>query len=67
VFTPTAEPRRGEEEEEEEGGARVNKADVHAGFDSLTIWGHESVPDGEHAVIRALEEWVGFAGRVHAF
>lgn len=42
--------------------------EVQAEFDEVVVWGHESLAEaGGDAYVRGVEEWIGFAGRVHAY
>ncbi|KAH7035509.1 ribonuclease H2 non-catalytic subunit-domain-containing protein [Microdochium trichocladiopsis] len=37
-------------------------------FDEFVVWGHESVADaGADAYVRSIEEWIGFAEKLHAY
>jgi len=55
-----------EEEEEEEGGVKTTVFQTLAEFRDITVWGHEQVP-AEEGVLRGVEEWVGWAGRIHGW
>ena len=37
-----------------------------AGFDEITVWGHEQVEE-DGGVVRAVGEWAGFAARIHSW
>ncbi|KAK3485799.1 ribonuclease H2, subunit C [Neurospora hispaniola] len=42
--------------------------EVQAEFEEVVVWGHEHLADaGGDAYVRGVEEWVGFAERVHSF
>jgi ribonuclease H2 subunit C len=37
-------------------------------FQELIVWEHHAKPNGmEDVYVRGLDEWVGFAAKVHAF
>ncbi|KAH7626083.1 ribonuclease H2, subunit C [Sordaria sp. MPI-SDFR-AT-0083] len=41
---------------------------IQAEFEEVVVWGHESLADaGGDAYVRGVEEWIGFAERIHAF
>jgi ribonuclease H2 subunit C len=35
-------------------------------FDSVTVWEHEMQPPEDDVFARGLEEWIGFAARIHS-
>lgn len=42
--------------------------EVQAEFEEVVVWGHEHLADaGGDAYVRGVEEWVGFAERVHSY
>ncbi|EAA32977.1 ribonuclease H1 small subunit [Neurospora crassa] len=42
--------------------------EIQAEFEEVVVWGHEHLADaGGDAYVRGVEEWVGFAERVHSF
>lgn len=54
----------GQEPEVQVGGGM----EIQAEFEEVVVWGHEHLADaGGDAYVRGVEEWVGFAERVHSF
>lgn len=52
---------RGDDGEEE----KINIFKGLTAFDEITIWEHDATPDeSTDGVIRAIEEWIGFANKV---
>ncbi|RFU26962.1 hypothetical protein B7463_g9368, partial [Scytalidium lignicola] len=52
-----------EVEEEETPGVMEQQAS----FDKVLVWGHEVEAGEEDTYIRGLEEWIGFAGKIHSY
>jgi hypothetical protein len=66
VPTSSQENDNNEDEDEEESETKVVK--TLATFDKITVWGHGQVPEtGDGGVVRSMEEWVEFAGRIHSW
>ncbi|CAD6446391.1 6601b7e6-fb1f-4d2a-ade1-d5d541ce1214-CDS [Sclerotinia trifoliorum] len=62
----------GDEDEEgddgEEKDVETTMVEEEGTFDDLTVWGHECLVDaGGDMVVRGIEEWMGWAGAIHAF
>lgn len=57
-----------EEEMEEEDQVEVKTLDEVAQFEELVVWGHETVPENDHVLVKGVEEWIRFAEAVsHSF
>ncbi|KAK3338531.1 ribonuclease H2, subunit C [Neurospora tetraspora] len=42
--------------------------EIQAEFEEVVVWGHESLADaGGDAYVRGVEEWIGFANKMHSF
>lgn len=55
-------------DEDEEKAPEVRVLKQVAGFEKITAWGHEVKTEArEDAVLRGVEEWIQFAGKVHGF
>jgi hypothetical protein len=67
LVVPTSQENdNNEDEDEEESETKVVK--TLATFDKITVWGHGQVPEtGDGGVVRSMEEWVEFAGRIHSW
>ncbi|KAK3398830.1 ribonuclease H2, subunit C [Sordaria brevicollis] len=56
------------EEEREKEPQVGGEMEVQAEFNQFVVWGHETLADAVgDGYVRGVEEWVGFAGRVHSF
>ncbi|CZT15502.1 uncharacterized protein RCC_01358 [Ramularia collo-cygni] len=69
ILLPRAPQERenGEDEEDEEVPVEVKQAEQMARFEEIVVWGHEALPGDEDVYVQGLEEWVGFAERIHAY
>ncbi|KAM0323534.1 hypothetical protein ACHAQA_008815 [Verticillium albo-atrum] len=64
VSRPDAAPQDEEEDEDkvERGALRVT-----AEFDEMVVWGTESIADASDPHVRAMEEWLQVAERIHGY
>ncbi|KAK1775715.1 ribonuclease H2, subunit C [Copromyces sp. CBS 386.78] len=65
-----AESENGQGSEPEVGGQMQMQMQmqIQAEFEEFVVWGHESLADAAgDAYVRGVEEWIGFAERVHSF
>ncbi|KAL9023392.1 MAG: hypothetical protein Q9180_008254, partial [Flavoplaca navasiana] len=53
----------GDEKDEEE---EVKVLEEVANFKEFAVWGHETVPEGDDAFVKGVEEWIAFAAAMHA-
>ncbi|KAJ1331807.1 ribonuclease H2 subunit C [Microdochium nivale] len=54
--------------EDEEPSTKVGALRSQGVFDEFVVWGHESVADtSADPYVRSVEEWVGFAEKMHAY
>ncbi len=53
-----------EEDEKGEGLEEVQALGEVASFDSIVLWGHESLVEGDDPFVKGVEEWIGFAEAV---
>lgn len=56
----------GDDEDEEEEEEEVKVLEEVANFKDFVVWGHETVPDGDDAFVKGVEEWIAFAAAVGA-
>ncbi|KAH8808699.1 ribonuclease H2, subunit C [Xylogone sp. PMI_703] len=74
VLTPTETPKPttqepevidvdADEPEEEIAGFM----EQHASFDGVLVWGHEVGLSEEDTYIKGVEEWIGFAKKIHSY
>ncbi|KAM3067226.1 hypothetical protein ACMFMG_005408 [Clarireedia jacksonii] len=68
VLPVAKEERRGVEEDEDDREKEVETKIMEelGEFDEIVVWGHEGVSDiGGEGVIRGVEEWIEWAGKIH--
>ncbi|CCX32836.1 ribonuclease H2 subunit C [Pyronema domesticum] len=68
LVVPTSSQENDNNENEDEEGSETKVVKTLATFDKITVWGHGQVPEtGDGGVVRSMEEWVQFAGRIHSW